>query len=128
MAEGIARSRAAGASEVSFTSAGLYALDGAPAAPNAVEAAGEIGVDVGSHRARSITRAIAERADVIYVMASSHRDALLTMEPALGDKVELLDPEGQDIADPYGSDIEAYRRARDHIVRAVESRMEAWQG
>jgi len=126
MAEAIARSRAQGDSGPTFDSAGLYSLIGAPAQPNAIEAASEIGVDLTPHRARSITREMAEGADAIYVMTSSHRDALLAMEPDLAEKVELLDPDGRDIADPYGRDIEAYRRARDQIVEAIESRLGAW--
>ena len=128
MAEAIARDRAEERSGVVFSSAGLYSLDGAPAAPNAIEAVSELGIDVREHRARAITRKIAEEADVIYVMTSAHCDALLAMEPELGGKVELLDPHEEDIADPYGGDLDAYWMARDHIVEAIEARLEDWTG
>jgi len=127
MAEAMARSRTGPESGVNFGSAGLYSLDGAPAASNAIEAAAEIGVDVTPHRARGLSRKVAESADAIYVMTASHRVALLAMEPALGGKVELLDPGGEDIGDPYGRDLEAYRRARDQIVKALDARLEDWK-
>ena len=128
MAEAIARDRVGEGAAVEFSSAGLYSLDGAPASPNAIAAAAEIGVDAADHRARPITRKMAEGADVIYVMTSAHRDALLAMEPELEETVELLDPDGRDITDPYGSDLDTYRAARDHIVEAIEARLEDWTG
>jgi protein-tyrosine-phosphatase len=127
MAEAIARARLGPESGVVFTSAGLYALDEAPATPHAVEAAGESGADLAGHRARSITRAMAAEADRIYVMAASQAEVLAHMGADLGDKVALLDPAGRDIADPYGGDLDAYRRARNRIASAVEARVDEWR-
>jgi protein-tyrosine-phosphatase len=127
MAEALARASLRPASGVAFASAGLYALDEAPATPHAVKAAGELGADLSAHRARSVTRAMAESADRIYVMAASQAEVLGQMGTDLGDRVVLLDPAGGDIADPYGGDLEAYRRARDRIAEALEARIEEWR-
>jgi len=127
LAEGIGRARLGPQSEVAFQSAGLYALDGAPASPHALEVAAEVGVDLSLHRARSVDREVAEGADRIYVMARSQAEALARMWAALGDRVALLDPRGEDIADPYGGDLAAYRRTRDHIAAAVEERLDEWR-
>jgi protein-tyrosine-phosphatase len=127
MAEGIARARLGLEAGVAFESAGLYALDEAPATPHAVTVAAEAGVDLGGHRARSVTREMAEGADRIYVMTRSQAEALGHMGSDLGDRVVLLDPRGEDVADPYGGDLAAYRKARDRIVAAVGARLDEWR-
>ncbi len=127
MAEAIARARLSPDSGVAFESAGLYALDEAPATPHALEAAAERGADLAGHRARSITRALTAEADRIYVMTASQAEALAQMGADLGEKVALLDPAGGDIADPYGGDLDAYRRARNRIASAVEARIAEWR-
>ena len=127
MAEAIARARLGPGSGVIVESAGLYALDDAPATPHAVEAAAEVGADLSAHRARSVTRAMVEEADRIYVMTRSQAEALGHMGADLGAKVALLDPAGEDIADPYGGDPDAYRHARDRIAAAVEARLAEWR-
>ena len=127
MAEAIARVRLGPGAGVVFESAGLYALDEAPATPHAVAAAGELGADLSTHRARSITRAMVEQADRIYVMTRSQAEALGHMGADLGEKGALLDPAGEDIADPYGGDAASYRHARNRIAKAVEARLEEWR-
>jgi len=125
MAEAIARTRLAERG-VSFESAGLYALDGAPASEHAAAAAAEVGADTSAHAARPITREMAENADHIYVMTRAHREALLGMGADLEDKVDLLDPAGEDIPDPYGEGMDVYRKVRDRIGRAIEARTPEW--
>ena len=89
MAEAIARDRLGPGAGVVFESAGLYALDEAPATPHAVEAAEELGADLSTHRARSLTRAMVEEADRIYVMTRSQAEALGHMGADLGGKMDL---------------------------------------
>ena len=125
MAEAVARTRLAERG-VQFESAGLYALSGTPASDHAATAVAEMGSDASDHEARPITREMAEGADNIYVMTRAHREALLHMGADLEDKVELLDPAGADIPDPFGQDLEVYRAVRDRIVNAIESRAADW--
>jgi protein-tyrosine-phosphatase len=127
MAEGIARARLGPLAGVVLESAGLYALDEAPATPHAVTVAAEAGVDLSGHRACSVTREMVGIADRIYVMTRSQADALGNMGADLGDRVDLLDPRGEDIADPYGGDLAAYRRARERIMAAVTARLDEWR-
>ena len=126
LAEAIARVRLGPGAGLAFASAGLYALDEAPATPHAIEVAAEAGADLSAHRARSVTRAMVEEAEVIYVMTRSQAEALGRMGADLGAKVALLDPAGEDIADPYGGDLAAYREARDRIAAAVAARSGEW--
>ena len=127
LAEGVARAHLGPGSGVTFESAGLYALDEAPATPLALEVAAEAGVDLSLHRARSVTRDMVEGAERIYVMTRSQFAALAHMGAELGDRVALLDPAGQDIPDPYGGDEAVYRRVRHRIAAAIEARLGEWQ-
>lgn len=126
LAEGLARARLGPEAGVTFSSAGLYALDGAPSTPHAVAVAAEVGVDLGGHRARSATRELLEGADRIYGMTRSQVEALVRLGGDVAGRVALLDPSGADIPDPYGGDVGAYRRARDQIAATVEARWEEW--
>jgi len=127
LAEGVARAHLGPGSGVTFESAGLYALDEAPATPDALRVAAEVGVDLSFHRARSVTREMVEGADHIYVMTRSQAEALAHMGADLEDRVASFDPAGEDIPDPYGADADAYRRVRDRIAAVVEARLDGWQ-
>ena len=55
-----------------------------------------------------------------------HRRNTLAEAPAAGEKITLLRPDQRDVADPYGGDLRAYRKARDEIRAAVEARVADW--
>jgi protein-tyrosine phosphatase len=112
---------------VSFASAGLAALDGAPASTFAAAAAAETGVDLRRHAAAGLTPEAASRADRIYVMTRRQQRDLLDLDPDLASRVELLDPDGVDVDDPYGYTMEDYRRSRDHIADGVSRRAAEWR-
>lgn len=126
LAEAIARARLGEVPGLEFESAGLYALEEAPATPHAAAVAADAGADLSAHRARPVTRAMVEGADRIYVMTRSQAEALSQMGADLGDKVMLLDPNGEDIPDPYGGDQDVYRRALRRIEAAIGARSGEW--
>lgn len=126
MAEAIARARTAGTGDVRFESAGLYALDGAPATGHAVEEARRMGADASGHRARAVTRRIVADADEIYVMTADHERALLRIVPEAAGRVRLLDPQGRDVEDPYGGTADDYHAACAHIAGALEVWIPDW--
>jgi protein-tyrosine-phosphatase len=75
MAEALLRSaleRRVGDAAPAVASAGTIARDGAPAMPEAVEAAAELGVDVSSHSARRLRPEDIRDADLIVGMAAEH--------------------------------------------------------
>lgn len=125
MAEAMARAELGDLLE--FESAGIYGLEGSAASEHAVTATAEIGADVQEHLARILRPEIAEACDRIYVMTQMHRNQILSVAPHLAGRVQLLDPEGRDIEDPYGRRLGVYRRARDHIARAITGRLEEWR-
>lgn len=110
---------------VAFASAGTAAREGSRAAPNAVLALGEIGIDLSDHRAALLTREMIEETDLVVAMTEDHRSEILALAPGSDGKVIILgeldgtraDP---DIDDPIGGGEEVYRRARDEIAALIE--------
>ena len=76
--------------QVMVLSAGLAAVPGAPAAPEAVKAMEEQGLDLKEHRARSITPQLVEEADLILAMTRDHKRRLLAQFPQHRSKIYTL--------------------------------------
>jgi protein-tyrosine-phosphatase len=60
-------------------------------------------------------------------MGHSHLRAVQSLLPSLGDKAQLLDPSGEDIADPFGGILDDYRTARDAISAAIDAWLFEWR-
>jgi protein-tyrosine-phosphatase len=99
--------------QVTVSSAGTGAWDGAPVSEGAYLVGLENGLDLSSHRARLLTRDVVRSADLVLVMSGHH----LARVAELGgeDKVHLLgtyagrDEGRTEVSDPYGSDLASYR-------------------
>ena len=120
MAEGFFR--ALGGEEktgLSADSAGFYTSDGLPASENAVTAAGELGADISAHRSKALTPELAREAKYLVCMTGSQYDNLCAALPDCADKVFTLTP--TDVSDPFGGDLEIYRRAAAEIKAGVQS-------
>jgi protein-tyrosine phosphatase len=113
-------------SAASFCSAGTRAFAGDAPSTTAIAVMDELGIDIGSHRSRPLGDAIAEDPDLIYTMTAAQAEHVRTAFPLHADKVQLMDPDGADIADPYGRDITVYREARDLIAAAISRRAGDW--
>ena len=107
--------------DVRAESAGIYALPGASAAQNAILAVCDCGAKIDCHAARQVTREIIDGCDVIYAMTAEHVALLKAQFPDAGRKIYLL---GDGIPDPYGGDIEVYKRCRDSILAALKKIIE----
>lgn len=123
MAEGIARQRYP--ELATYASAGTMAVRGATPTDSANIAASEIGADIADLHGLALTRATDPLPDRIYVMTNRHLAKVRSALPGLADRVELLDPD-REIGDPYGSDIDVYRRTRDQLANAIERRAAEW--
>lgn len=123
MAEGLFRAHG-GEEKTGLTaaSAGLFTQDGMPASQNAVAAAAELGADITAHRSRMLTPELARDARYLVCMTGAHYDRLCELFPDCADKVFTLLPE--DISDPFGGDLETYRRAAAEIDKGVRSIIE----
>ena len=103
-------------------SAGTSAAGGGPAARNAVEAARRLGGQIEKHRAKNLTRALINAADLIFCMARHHVAEVVARSPGAAGKVLLLDGSG-DIADPIGGDLETYVRVARRIAAGLRKRI-----
>ncbi len=124
MAEYILRHRLGSDYSVSIRSAGLYAVEGAPASEHAVQVLDEWGIDARPHKARLLTDERMREADLILVKTEAHRTDILQRRPEMEEKVRLLGSFGTrrdsfDIPDPAGLSLDMYRRTRDRIDEAV---------
>lgn len=120
MAEGLFRAHG-GEEQTGLTaaSAGLFTQDGVLASENAITAAKELGADISAHRSRMLTPEMAQNARYLVCMTGAHYDRLCELFPDCADKVFTLLP--TDISDPFGGDLETYRRAAAQIDEGVRS-------
>ena len=101
------------------SSAGLYAISGARATPEAVAAAGMLGADITRHRSMELTTELINSADLVFCMTSSQVDQARQLVPACAGKVRRLDERG-DITDPIGGGGSDYTRTAERIMRALK--------
>jgi tRNA threonylcarbamoyl adenosine modification protein (Sua5/YciO/YrdC/YwlC family) len=100
-------------------SAGTAVMREGDVNPLAVQVMAEIGMDISSHRSRPLSMDMIAAADHIYTMTEHHRQTILEMVPEAKDRVEPLDPE-DDVLDPAGADVLAYRECREQIEALIE--------
>jgi protein-tyrosine phosphatase len=112
-------------SEKTIGSAGLAAPVGAPADPMAIEFAAALGLDLSAHRARLVTLAMCQAADLILVMEQGHKAELRRRYPQAWGKVfRLCEAGGFDIADPYRKPRKVFEAACTDVATGAA----AWAG
>ena len=109
-------------------SAGVAAVGDRPASPNAIKAVAELGLDLNMHRTRFLPAVDLNEYSLFVGLNEEHADILrnigipvnmvrvLHRAPNADDIYDLR----PDIVDPYGGDLDAYRKCRDDIVGAVK--------
>lgn len=119
-----------GRQDITVTSAGTGAWDGAPASEGAYLVGLEHGLDLSAHRARLLTRELVERADVVLTMARHHRARVQELGGegrtfVLGEYAGRAGPQAE-VSDPFGGDLDVYRETfaeLDTLVRAAVKRL-----
>lgn len=124
MAEAVLKKITEGDGSVQVLSGGLSACEGEGASKNAVLAMRERGLDISAYKAKNIGAAVAAEADLILTMTQAHRDMMIYMfgENVVYKTYTLLEYIGEagDIADPFGQDLESYRRCADMLYGALK--------
>jgi protein-tyrosine-phosphatase/tRNA A37 threonylcarbamoyladenosine synthetase subunit TsaC/SUA5/YrdC len=101
-------------------SAGLAAMIGSEATPEAVAVAQEHGVDLSMHGSQPLTIELLLRADRLFAMTAGH---LRMLHGVRGVRPRLLAPDGEDVADPIGCAPEVYRDCARQIRSHLEARL-----
>jgi protein-tyrosine phosphatase len=105
-------------------SAGLAAMMGGGAAEESVRQARAYGAALEGHVSQPLTPALAAQADHLVVMTRGHLQSVQTGFRRLAAEPRLLDPAGDDLADPIGGSPEVYRqcaaRIWQHLDRLAE--------
>jgi protein-tyrosine-phosphatase/tRNA A37 threonylcarbamoyladenosine synthetase subunit TsaC/SUA5/YrdC len=96
-------------------SAGTSAMSGGYASAEAVEAMQRVGCDLSQHRSRPVSSSLLQRADMVLTLTAGHRAAVVGRWPQWAAKVRLLDPDGQDVSDPFGGPLELYQACASQI-------------
>jgi protein-tyrosine phosphatase len=103
-------------------SAGSFAMPGAKATPQGVEALAGMGIDLSRHRSRPLSVELIHQADFIFPMSRAHAGAVTALVPSAADKVFTLDPNG-DIEDPIGSELAVYESLARTLRGLIEARL-----
>ncbi len=108
---------------VSIVSAGLWAVNGHRATPEAIQAARKLGVDIANHRSQELTVELINSADLIFCMTDFHVAAVCRLVPSAAGRVRRLDRKA-DISDPIGGGADVYRRTAERIKGAIEQALD----
>lgn len=106
--------------ELQVSSAGTAAYDGAPASEGSYLVGLENGLDLSAHRARSLTRALVDEADLVLTMSRRHlqrvRDLGGETKSHLFAEFAPAGDGSAEIPDPVGQGIEAYRETQARLT------------
>ena len=104
-------------------SAGVMAVSGLSATPEAIMACNRLGVDISMHRSFPLTDDLMKKSDVIFAMSQSHLDSIRQVFSKACEKVCLLRIDGVDIDDPIGTGQKIYDRCADIIFDSIKKRI-----
>ena len=117
MAEGLFRHdmEARGFENIMCQSAGLSAAEGEHPAENAVAVCREIGVDISGHITRRFTPDEIDIWDVYFTMSKTHA-YILAQAGVPAERIYVP----HYIEDPFGGDLDTYRRCRDKLREELQ--------
>ena len=105
-----------GRTDVTVSSAGVAAYEGAKASAYAVEVLREEGIDLSQHRSRPATREMLESATVL-CMTQGHLLRVKTLCPTADARLFCID---RDVPDPFTGSLDTYRRTAAVLKEAAK--------
>ena len=105
-----------------ISSAGVMAAIDQPASQHSVDVCSEMGLDITGHKSRGLREREILESDIIYVMSNSHKERILSFYPEVASKCRLLLKNG-DIPDPFGGDVDIYRKCASKMKEAINERL-----
>ncbi len=108
---------------LNIDSAGITAMEGWPAHELSVQIMQAQGIDMNAHRAKQVTAAHVNAADLVLVMDDIQRHDLAKMFPqAAGKTFRIGEFTHENIPDPYGEPFTAF----EHAFRLITEGLEHW--
>ena len=132
MAEGLLKKylRELGKGDIEVISAGTYAIDGMSPTEETIDVMKKEGIGVSGFKAKSVTKELIKKSDLILVMTSRHMDDIIAMAPQAASKIHMFKQfgikcetqpcEDLDIADPIGRDKDCYEKVFSEIKEEVK--------
>jgi protein-tyrosine phosphatase len=108
---------------VVIASAGIAAMTGGRATPEAVEVLCSKGLNLDEHLSQPLREPLVRNADFIFTMTKNHREAILAQWPDAAARTFVLDPDGRDVNDPIGGTPEMYEACAAQIESLLEPRL-----
>ncbi len=105
-------------------SAGIAAMSGGCASPDAVRVMGERGIDLSRHESQPLSDRLVRFADAIFAMTRGHREAILAQWPGAASRTFVLGGGDRDVADPIGGTLDVYRKCADQIEELLAPHVE----
>jgi protein arginine phosphatase len=130
MAEAILKNKAIDGIEVK--SAGVYAVSGSEASPNAKLVLQENNIPE-NHRSTVLSEAEINWATHIFTMTEGHKRAIVSYHPRAIEKTFTLkefaeDSVDKDVVDPYGGPVQIYRDTFSELHQMIEKMLERLDG
>jgi protein-tyrosine-phosphatase len=100
-------------------------LPGQHASAHAVTALGAFGLDLSDHATRALTPELVASVDLVLCMGGGHVEAvrrLLPPDASDAPVIELFDPAGSEVEDPFGGPLEEYRHVAVRLRRMADAR------
>ena len=124
MAEGFLKEMLSGEKGIKSDSCGIISSSFGGATPQAIKIMKEKGIDISTHRTKTISKDLIDGADLILVMEAKHRQKVQELSPEAGNKAFLLkdfarDKNNLEVKDPIGLSDEIYREVAREIKNAL---------
>jgi len=128
MAEALAKSLLKNHTTIEISSAGISTGDGYLASENAIAALLDEEIDLISHSSRQISSEMLKNAKLVLTMTQGHLHAVKILYPQANAFTlsEYADSTG-DISDPFGGNLETYRKCMSQIKQLLLSCVEKLQ-
>jgi len=107
-------------------SAGTWAVEGLPAMPRTEAVLAERGIDISAHASRPIEECDMASFNLVLVMETGHREAVIREFPEIAGRVYLISEMAgmnDDVHDPVAGTLADYRRTADGLHRILAAGM-----
>ncbi|MCK9575244.1 MAG: low molecular weight protein arginine phosphatase [Clostridia bacterium] len=106
---------------IKVSSAGLYATPGQPMNEYAIKILKQHKIRTYAHKSKQLTTSIINGHNLVITMTEGHKNALLGYKNVVT-LAEYI--KGIDVADPYGQNIEAYKKVCEYLLYAMDEIIE----